>query len=89
MNDEDMKKRIWNCDETGFCLSATSKKILAKRGNRDVHETMGGSGCEYITLLRSACADGTRLPPYILYKGKHLWSRWMKGGPAGSVFCLR
>ena len=88
MSDDERKKRIWNCDETGFCLTTTSKKVLAKRGDRDVHETVGGSGREYITLLGAACADGTRLPPYILYKAKHLWSRWMQGGPAGAMYSV-
>lgn len=47
-----------------------SKKILAKRGEKDVQETLGGSGCEYITVLGAGCADGTRLPPFVVYKGK-------------------
>ena len=27
-------------------------------------------------------AAGLRLPPFILYKGKHLYSTWTEGGPA-------
>ena len=79
---DDLKHQIWNCDESGFCTSTASRKILAKRGDRCVHQTVGGSGREFITILG---ADGTWLPPYILYEGKNLWSRWMQGGPAGSV----
>ena len=29
---DDFASRIWNADETGFCLGATSKKILARKG---------------------------------------------------------
>ena len=85
---DELKKRLWNCDETGFCLSATSKHIISKRGEKEVQETVGGSGREYITLLAAASADGTRLPPYVVYKAKHLWNRWMKGGPSGTMYSV-
>ena len=85
---DELKHRIWNCDETGFCTSVAAMKVLAKRGDKDVHDTLGGSGREYITVLGAGCADGTRLPPYVIYKGKNLWSRWMQGGPAGCMFSV-
>ena len=47
----DLQKYLWNCDETGFCTSMAMKKILAKLGEKDVHETLGGSECNYITVL--------------------------------------
>ena len=89
VGDDEKKKRFWNCDETGFCLTTKSKKVLAKRGDRDVHETVGGSGREYITLLGAACANGTRLPPYILYSKTSMESldaRWSSGS---NVFHIR
>ena len=60
--------------------------MLAKRGCREVHETGGGSGREHITVLGAASASGTRLPPYVVYKAKHLYDTWTKGGPAGALF---
>ena len=53
-----------------------------------MHDTLGGSGREYITVLAAGCADGTRLPPYVVYKGKNLWSCWIQGGPAGCMFSV-
>ena len=85
---EELKCRIWNCDETGFCTASAAKKVIAKRGDRDVQETLGGSGRDYITVLGAGCADGTRLQPYVLYKGKNLWGRWMQGGPAGCMYSV-
>ncbi len=52
---EELKHHLWNCDETGFCTAAGVKKILAKRGDRDVQETIGRSGRDYITVLALAC----------------------------------
>lgn len=34
----------------------------------------------------AACADGTRLPPYTVYKSKHLHESWRVGGPKGVRF---
>ena len=79
---------MWNCDKSGFCIAVASKKILAKQGKKEVHETMGGSGREYITIIACGCADGTRLPPYVVYKGKNHWARWMKNGPAGCLYSV-
>ena len=40
-------------------LRAPTGKSFGKTSDRDVYETVGGSGWEYITLLGAACADGT------------------------------
>ena len=82
----DLASRIWNTDETGFCTSMASRRVLARRGSKEVHETSGGSGREYYTVLAAGAADGTRLPPFVLYKGVHLYARWTVGGPAGAVY---
>ena len=52
---DDVQHRVWNCDESGFCTAVASKKILAKQGEKEVHEPMGGSGREYITILTCGC----------------------------------
>ena len=63
----DLLIRPWNADETGFCTAVASTRVLATHGAKDVHETAGGSGREYITVLGAGSADGVRLPPYIIY----------------------
>ena len=60
--------------------------MLSRRGGRNVHEIGGGSGREYITVVGCGAADGTKLPPYVVYKGKNLWSSWKMGGPAGTLY---
>ena len=83
---EELAQRMWNCDEAAFAPYVASKKVLAMRGEKNVHETGGGSGREYITVLGCGSASGERLPPYVLYKGKNLWTTWTLGGPAGTYF---
>ena len=41
-------RRIWNCDETGICTAVASRKILTRRGEKNVHETGGGVVAERI-----------------------------------------
>ena len=82
----DLASRLWNADETGFCTSIASPRVLARKGAKDVHETSGGSDHEFHTLLAAGAADGTHLPPFILYKGVNLYSRWTKGGLAGAIY---
>ena len=81
-------KRLWNADETGLCLNATSKFVLARRGTRAVYEVDGGCGREFVTVLGCGAADGMKLPPFVVYKAKNLWARWTKGGPAGTKYTI-
>ena len=85
---EELAKRIWNCDETAFATDTASNKILARRGAKQVHEVGGGSGREHITVLGCGSASGERLPPYVVYKGKNLWTTWTKGGSAGALYTV-
>jgi hypothetical protein len=82
----DMASRIWNCDETCFNTSVGSQQVLAKRGSRWVPETGGGSGKESITVHICGSAAGEVLPPYIVYKGKHLYTSWTNHGPPGARY---
>jgi hypothetical protein len=88
LSEDDLQHHLWNCDETGFSTAVASKRILARRGEKEVHETIGGSGRECITVLAAGCADGIKLPPYVVYKGKNLWSRWTKNGPVGCLYSV-
>ena len=84
--DPDTAARLWNCDETAFCLSGASKRLIVQRGTKVVHEIGGGSGHTYITVQCAGNGADLRLPPFILYKGKNLYRRWMVGGPAAALY---
>ena len=84
----DLGDRLWNCDESGVCTSVVSSTVLARRGAKWVHETTGGSGREMTTVHMGGSASGRRLAPFIVYKGKHLYSSWTKGGPVGATYAV-
>ena len=64
----------------------SSKYLLVRCGTRQVIEVFSSSGHEYITVLTACSAAGDILPPFILYKGKNLYQRWLMGGPVGSFY---
>ena len=84
----DLASRLWNADETGFSIAVVSRRVLARRGSKIVHETAGGTGREYVTVLGCGSADGSRLSPYILYKGVNLYRRWTANGLAGTLYSV-
>ena len=56
LSSKGLKCHLWNCDETGCCAAAAAKKkILAKQGDQDVHETIGGSGREQTEIVHYSC----------------------------------
>ena len=72
LSTDELKCYLWNCDETGFCTAMTAKKISAKCGDKNVHETVGESGRDYITILG---AGGKQDLDSMV---KHLHVLWMK-----------
>jgi hypothetical protein len=60
--------------------------VLDRRGAREVHKTTGGSGREFYTVLGTALADGSRLPPNTLYKGVNIYQHWTNYGTAGVMY---
>ena len=53
---------------------------LAESLQRDTLDIAGGSGRGYTTVHGYGSAAGVHLPPFIVYKGKHLYTMWTKSG---------
>ena len=51
-----------------------------------MYEVGGRSGREHITIHHCGSAAGEYLPPFILYKGKNLLSKYTVGGPDGAAY---
>lgn len=64
--------------ETCFFTAAAAKKVVAKRGNQDVQETLRGSGFDYISIFRRwVCGWHSLLAICMLStRVKNLWTRW-------------
>ncbi|CAH2011313.1 unnamed protein product [Acanthoscelides obtectus] len=68
--------QIYNIDETGFCLDPSRIKVVGEKG-RAAHRTTSGPARENITVLLGGNAAGEKLPPLVVFKGKHIWNSWI------------
>jgi hypothetical protein len=94
VNDTYMKHRltetpsaIYNLDETGLNTDQSGKKCFFSRDAKDANVLSPTSGKTMFTVLFCGNADGSHLlPPFVVYKAKHLHSTWTYGGPDGTTY---
>lgn len=66
---QDMPKRFWNCDETGLSYVVKNNKVVTAIGKRYVYKRTYADRGETHTLLGCICANGSWIPPLIIFKG--------------------
>ena len=77
-----LQKNIYGMDESGFPPSDQgSTRVVRRAGNKIQHKS-GGANRENITVLVTICADGTKFPPTIIFKGEKLMRRWCQNNVA-------
>lgn len=69
MNLENKPNRIWNLDETSFCLDPSKTKCVGARGVAYIWTTFGSSR-ENTSVLMACSAAGDKEPSLIIYKSK-------------------
>lgn len=72
-----------NYDETCMVDDPGAKKIICKRGSKYPERIITNSKTA-ISVMYAGAADGTILPPYVVYKSAQLWTSWTEGGPEGT-----
>jgi len=84
MDDYDITaENMYNWDEKGFLLGLAQKlkRIMTKKmyDSGKIKGAAQDGSREFISLLASICADGTKIPPALIYKGKSgdLQSTWL------------
>lgn len=97
---EDNAGLIYNCDETSFSHDPDEVRVIAKKGTKRVSKNVAGSGKTNTTVLACGAADGTKMPPFIVFSGTYVWNTWIpkddypgtaytaqkKGWMEGSIF---
>ncbi|KAF2843923.1 hypothetical protein T440DRAFT_503166, partial [Plenodomus tracheiphilus IPT5] len=83
-------QHTYNMDEKGFLIGLTgrSKRIFSKRQwvRKEVRASLQDGSREFLTLLACCCADGSCLPPGLIYaaaKGS-IRSSWVEEIEAGT-----
>ena len=75
-------ENIYGMDESGFPPSDQgSRRVVGRAGNRLQHKS-GGANRENVTALVTICADGTTLPPLVVFKGERLLGTWCRNNVA-------
>lgn len=69
LNIKNMPSRIWNCDETGLSYVVKPSKVVTSIGKRYIYKRAYADRGESHTLLGCICADGSWIPPLIIFKG--------------------
>lgn len=72
----DKPERVYNLDETSICSDPVKGKVIGKKGFRCTRTT-SGPGRNNTTVLLATNACGKKVPPLIIFQGKHLWTEWM------------
>nr|XP_023018090.1 jerky protein homolog-like [Leptinotarsa decemlineata] len=76
---------IINYDETNFVYEPGAVKVVLKKGTKHAHRAIDSTKTS-TTVIFAISGDGTMLPPYIVYKAKHLYVGWTEGGIEGARY---
>lgn len=77
---------ILNMDETPLYLNMILNKVIAQKGEKNVVVRTQNQERIRISCLLTICADGDKLPPYIIFKGKNINNRNMNEIKNNSYF---
>ena len=73
-------ENIINVDESGLTDDPRKKKCVVRKGCR-YPEMVRNATKVTTSVMFSGSADGTILPPYVVYKAKNVYEQWTEGGP--------
>lgn len=75
---------IWAADETGFQPGGGNKeRVFGPSGAKIQYQQRDGNR-ENITVMVTICADGTEIPPTVIYKGKAFGTQWHHNNNLGA-----
>ena len=77
---------IYILNETGLNTDPQAKKVFVPRSSRDAYLKSATCGKAMYSVMFCVSATGNYLPPFVVYKGLHLYNTWTSGGPPGCVF---
>jgi len=76
---------IINYDETNLADDPGRKKVILRRGTKYPERIMNQSKSA-TSVMYAGTADGTMLPPYVVYKATNMYDTWTTGGPSGTRY---
>lgn len=80
----DKPGKIFNIDETGIQINNKPGKVIASKGAKDVYSLTSSEKGENVSLIACCNAEGSFLPPVLIFKGKNKKPEFADGLPPGS-----
>jgi hypothetical protein len=72
---------VYGADETGIQSGiGVTECVIGPASVKMQHQQWSGNR-ENITVLPTICADGTSLPPTVIYKGESFQTKWLQENP--------
>ena len=60
-------------------------QVIVRRGRNRVEKKMEHSK-QSISVMFCGSADGTYLPPMVVYRAQDVYGNWIEGGPRGTIY---
>lgn len=76
--------KIFNMDETGYQINNEAGTVIATKGAKNVHTLISSERGENVSIIACCSADGTFLPPVVIFKGVREKKEFSDGLPPGS-----
>lgn len=77
--------KIYNMDETGIVMDTKSQKVFAPKKLKRLKNRSSGNK-EQVSVINCISADGQNYPPFLIFKGTYILSKWAEEAPNDYVF---
>jgi DDE superfamily endonuclease/Tc5 transposase DNA-binding domain len=71
------RENIYNMDETGSSIGMLQRKYVIVNKMEQAQGKIEPRRQEWVTVVECICADGSSIPPLIIFKGENLNCRWI------------
>ena len=76
-------RNVYNMDESGFSIgSINATHIIINKQLRIKYQAQPGRQ-EWVSVIECICADGTAIPPLVVFRGENLSSSWIPANISG------
>lgn len=79
---------VYGADETGIQTGiGIRERVIGPAGSKIQHQQRNGNR-ENITVLPTICADGTTIPPTVIFKGEAFQTKWLQENPLDARYTM-
>lgn len=72
---------IYSADETGLMMGVALRERVIALAGKKIQQLQSSGNRENVTVMVKICADGTSLPPAVIFKGEGYQMSWKQNNP--------